>query len=123
MVDGSGGSAAPCAVFFAGGLVMGAWRGEQAFLRQHPANRSGVFRVAIEIALTLELAELDKRLEHVGVLDALGSDRPGLARTDLGNGLDDRCAFLARAARRDEAAVDLDAVERQRPQLGEAGIA
>ena len=55
--------------------------------------------------------------------DALGGDRHVQRVAEAGDGGDDRRGLLALDQGGDEALVDLDPVDRQRVDLGEAGIA
>src|SRR5690606_25127970 len=90
---------------------------------QPGAGRRGVLGLAVEVSLTLELAHVAQRLSDRGGLDPLCRDRHRQPAAEGHDRLDKLVADPFFSQFGDEAAVDLEAVERQRAQLRETGVA
>src|SRR5690606_8805756 len=80
------------------------------------------FRAAVEETLALHVAHALEEVVYLETLDALGSDRHFEAVAERNDRLDHLAHGLVALEVANEAAIDLDAVERQRLQLRQAGI-
>src|SRR5690606_6314837 len=95
---------------------------EQLPAGQPGAGCRGVLGPAVKIALALELSHVAQRLADRGGLYPLRSHRHGQAPAQRDDRLDQLVADPLVGELGDEAAIDLEAVERQGAQLREAGV-
>ena len=83
----------------------------------------GGHRLSEVPALTNRRAQADYRLIDLFTLDALDANGHRECRRQCRDGTNDRCAFALCVEVGNEAAVDLDDIERQRPDMRERGEA